>query len=440
MSHREAEPGIPRRTRALRFLLPVLIVLLSGGLLWSFLPQSAAPPPDTHAEERPVQGAHDPTLVGRGDPAPGRPRDPAVERARNEADAVPPPEGHGPVTVTVLDVEGRPLQGALVELRPRGARFSSLQTDAEGRAAFPDLNLAKPCDLFVHTAPYLQIRNHRDPDWMPADVTIELERALRVTGTVVDENGEFAGDYRVTYSLVGSDETQDVLMDQPGRFEIGDLGPGRLKIWATHKEHNPRYLTTAAPLAAGPLEVDAGAQDIVLSVVRGGVLHVQVEDALVDERRGPLLAMARASDTGRSHTAEVDLDGHAVFLGLAPGAAYRLTILGLGRNQFVDVGDLRPQPKVQVVKSQTGARIEGRFLAPADVALDKAYVVATHDTLGTTRGRLDRQGASFVIDGLMPDTTWTVVLRGVSARGLENVHLEAQAEARTGTSVQLTLR
>jgi len=229
-------------------------------------------------------------------------------------------------------------------------------------------------------------------------------------------------------------------MHERGAFEISDLGPGTVRVWATYEEYKRRYLTEDPPVAAGPVDVEAGTRDLVLKVTRGGILHVRVENALIDERCGPLKATLREAASGKVHGAEVDLDGHVVFLGLSPGDAHSLAIHGLGRGQYVHADDLRTSGKVQVLESRKGGRIEGAVVVPEGLNLRRATVVAKNADLGTVSGFVSLTQSTYRVDGLPPDTTWAITLRGEALSERETVDLLAEASAPVGEEVALTLQ
>jgi len=431
----------PGREKRVRFVLPALTLLLIAGMLWTFVEGRRA---RLEEDGLGMGGAGQaPTLDGRGkaDDVRHGPLMPSDKGgAPGEAPATRP--GHGRITLTVLDWEGRPVGGVLVEVRPRGATFTSLTTDPKGRAIFPEINLGKRCDLRIHPHGFVGARSFHDADWLPRDTTIELERALRIHGLIVDENGLPASDFRVSFQMPGSKQIHDVLMQKDGAFEIGDLPRGALRLWATYAAFKRRYMTTEPPRAAGPIEVEAGTRVLVLEVTRGAVLHVQVENALVDERRGALMATLHTIGSATRRTAEVDLDGHVIFLGLPPSQAYRLTVIGLGRERYVDASGLLSSRAVQVLQSKTGVKIHGRLDVPGGGRLAKGGISARHPTLGAVRGRLRTRDSIFWIEGLPPESEWSLVLHGVGeihVAGEKRVYYEAKAEARAGEELTLAL-
>jgi len=228
----------------------------------------------------------------------------------------------------VSDSEQRPIAGVAVSLiRELGHHERTLvaqarrrkphaETDAAGRFAVKDLSRGDKVDLVVHGSGYL-------PSWLrgveaptPEPVTIVLEPASRVTGEVVDGNGEPIAEADVDLESPGEDDwpgsgaSASAVSDDAGSFILEPVRPGKAQIRVFARGFQP------APVM--DLEVPAGEAIEGLKIVlkRGAVL----EGRILTSDREPV-AEARVLAGGSSAVSD-------------DGGTYRLSGLLLGRQSI----------------------------------------------------------------------------------------------------------
>ena len=296
--------------------------------------------------------------------------------------------------VTVLDAGGAPVGGAKVaaideEPAPdspmgRGEPTPpSVATDAEGRATLVGLDPARRYRLSVSpTSP--GSRAAATPRWVPADTTVRLERALRITGVVRDREGRPVSGARVQTLVGGAIGTYDV--DGAGRFVLDGLSEGTVSLRAVPYPSSDGSFVPDIPLPPAPggdgslpangdpdpwIPVRAGATDVVLALDLGATLLVRVDGWSPEEGAGaapfssPGEAMLVAEGVpfvGVSHGARIADDGTIRFHRLGASKTYTLWIAPVGdrslRKSGVRAGaDLR-------VRLEAGKTLSFRVIGP----------------------------------------------------------------------------
>jgi hypothetical protein len=314
-------------------------------------------------------------------------------------------------SVTVLDADGKPVRGAVVEARhplvggPGGGRLSHATTDGRGLARLDGLPADESLELRVHPP-----RDRSDvlelevAPWAPRDETVRLGRAFRLRGRVVDSAGRPVAGARVFH--VGEEFVSVYRTRDDGGFEARGLP------W---KETSFRVSVGAAESGVvgdgQEFRVAAGTSEAVFTVDPGLSLTVRVTGAESDVRVSLLLE----KDGGREEVAAEDVGTGEprVFRGLRPGAAYAVwahAAAGGGHALRTGVrgGD---DVRLALVPGRTiGVRLRGAFPPESLVEV-----------------RAEREGLSAAGVRVSPDT--------YEIRGVPEGTWVVQAHAFTGTSV-----
>ena len=150
-----------------------------------------------------------------------------------------------------------------------------------------------------------------EPSSAQIDVVVRVDRGLYVSGTVIDSDGAIAPKCGVRLSMEGTHVfVFDNGNDDSGEFKIGPLPAGRCTLHAGGM--GDKYAQ------AEPVEVDAGASDVVLRVQLGGVIRGRIVDAS-GRTRECQMTLANV-DAERGIMMNGSRDGVFEFNGLLAGA------------------------------------------------------------------------------------------------------------------------
>jgi protocatechuate 3,4-dioxygenase beta subunit len=294
---------------------------------------------------------------------------------------------------TVVDPQGRPLEGAHVAVQPTdflsmpafSLREEPAKTGPDGRFAISGLREGRRIDLQAWKEGYLQGAAVVVDVPPPGPVRIVLEPGARIAGRVVTEDGKPIAGAGVYAShgegglgrgrgRMGAGRT-----DEMGRFELGGLEPGRLVLRAVA----PGYLAAEARVEAVAGE-EAPEVRIVLrrgAVVTGRVLGpdgapVPGADVRVlqTSREDVLFAMARES-------ARTDAEGRYRLEGVEEG---RRSIVASHESFQRAVKDLDVQAGENRLDLQLGQgqAVAGRIVDPAGRPVPGARVVLSTQGFG----------------------------------------------------------
>jgi len=232
------------------------------------------------------------------------------------------------VEVAVTDPDGEPLPGALAgaaqplpdgEAAPGAMTLFSAETDEGGRAVLdglaPDQSVVVTCRSPGH------VLWRQRFDVPPSYVDCSLERLGRITGQVVDEDGEPVSDGRVTLAGgsgfdAGALETVVLDQDSEGRFRFDGLEPAGFRLEATSPGRGTKSLS---------LMLDAGeARDLGEVTLRPGVRwRVRVVEASRGEAEPdpvPGATLTAVAPAGALRPVTTDDQGDAELEGPAAGA------------------------------------------------------------------------------------------------------------------------
>jgi RNA polymerase sigma factor (sigma-70 family) len=161
------------------------------------------------------------------------------------------------ITVRVLDLQGKPIAGALVSAYREHRRIDGRRTDGAG--------VAKPVGLDPAESYSLRIRapDHVDEvidDWCPADGVHHLPLDRPISGVVHDSRGPVRRWVRVHYRVPGRDEWRQVTTGNDGTFRLTEIPEGMVEIRAM-RSTGGRSLDDAESVT-----VNAGAKDVVVPI------------------------------------------------------------------------------------------------------------------------------------------------------------------------------
>lgn len=344
----------------------------------------------------------------------------ALVLAPGEARAVEIHAGGGGIHGFVREADGSPAAGVRLRAVAIPATGSSgavdfehgpaatTQSEPDGAYRFDGL---EPGGWLV--GPALMPKGQEDPrrDPTPTAARVEFEpsgadvrhdivlvRGVVIAGRVVHADGRagslawVTADGRESWSLRGT------WADADGNFVIGPLRPGRWTVRATAGDG----------LASSPTVVDAGREDVVLTLVEQAVLRVEVQDESGLQRTKATVTLVPAQGLGDATTLRTDASGVATFLDLAPVAHHLAASTDDGR--FGALRDVVPAGSgvtsfVLVTRPSGRARL--RFDGPGD----SAFALVVDRGLLVQAGSLVR-GKPFEITGPLGEVELQVHVRG----------------------------
>ena len=338
-----------RRPRADSWLLGAGIAFLTTVSLNGCSPGSesssptSSPTPESSGEAVAMQSAAN--AVANSRELQETPLEPPSNNEPDRSDDV----GGQQVVVVVLDSEGQPLAGALVELVDE-APLGSWRTGDDGRCPLPVVIGDEGLHLRVSAEGYVT-----DCAWKERDepLQFELHRSVRVTGRVVsaDRREPVVGAQIEVFSMTGcGSEEPEAITDATGRFELPSLPTGDFVSWTITADGFFR-LEQDLNLLEDRLDVELGLE-------RGFPLALEVFDA----QTGAPIPRAEVTSGGHSGV-ETDALGRAEAIDLVPGTAEeaKLWVKKEGYCQLTAIvrpGELAPHALVRLPLLR-GARLEG---------------------------------------------------------------------------------
>lgn len=261
----------------------------------------------------------------------------------------------GKVTVDVVGTDGKPIDGATVELRGDDPQR---QTTKAGKSVFAPVvpggyQLAAWAEGKAHALQWLQV----GPGETSAKVT--LVAGAPVSGRVVDEAGKPVAAARVTYhgasdwSQQADERLDGVESDKDGRFKFAALPAGSFRFAAAH----PDYARGTSALVT--LDGKNEQRDIVITVPVGAVVRGVVTDQAHNPVSGARVRVGVASRRGMifepPRQAYSDAKGAFELKGLARRELVAVAMHETGASQSVDVDTTRGDvTDVKLVLDVTG--------------------------------------------------------------------------------------
>lgn len=212
----------------------------------------------------------------------------------------------------VLDIEGYPIAGAVVQLQGGTSRSGAVEvTAADGTFTFAsvvgEVRLEVSREGYAETSLPIEI----DSSQRRQEVEIRLiEADRRVLGRVVDAQGYPVGEARVSARSLdrGQMMTWETMAQSDGTFALEGLAGETVVLRAE-----------AAGYAAGETVAGPGAEEVEIALRRSGALSVAVVDSETGRPLGACRAELRPAAGPRLR--QVCVDGRVTFNDLEPGSA-----------------------------------------------------------------------------------------------------------------------
>jgi protocatechuate 3,4-dioxygenase beta subunit len=349
------------------------------------------------------------------------------------------------VTVTVRDVDGKPVSGVGVSVRPKqtqDAPWSGGLVDGDGGGATTAVDgVARLSGLDADVVHTLQVSGKGDhlgsvtiDPWTPRDETVTLPRVWAVTGVVRDQAGRPVADARVMRRLPDNSWKGVGRTDEQGRFRMTGLPEGDAVLRAMipglglHRDPNE---------TKGDVRVPAGTNDVVVTVDLGLDLVVRVENLADLGQRAPgaTLRVRREGQTLTLSPQGAPTDGY-LWRGLETNDECTVWIVGSQGPQgtySVYATGLKPGADVRL-RATPGRSILVRLKVPAGAS--NVQVSAELDGLAV--GGEVRPDGSYEIRGIPDGTSWKVT--GHARVSEDSPYLWGRATASPGATVELELK
>lgn len=337
--------------------------------------------------------------------------------------------------VEVVDPDGEPVANTTVTLL-RAQVKQSAETDGHGIATL--LNLDPEWDVGLRVRPPLELDlfEHHLDHWPLRDPRVVLERALTVSGRVIDEHGTPVPGANVHRRLrEGAWSVTRAGLD--GRFRFRKLRAGDT---VTFRLGPPGAYASAL---SEVMTAEAGTHGLDVVLPGGGTLRVVVHDWPEGARCELCLTSIR--DPREFRTTKIGEGGRCAFSYLSPDTPYVLWGTLRDDERFLYRAQVRVQGEPVRLHLQQGEGVEVQVQVQEGVLLRGVMAYG----LGVRRRvkRLDPTATRFRIPGL-PAGRWTVQALGTSTPrtprtprlGARPQSWVAETEAEPGDKVELTLQ
>lgn len=364
------------------------------------------------------------------------------------------------VTLTVLDADGEPLEGAHLDLQAEDPPDAEASSPGDVVARGPGGSATSGKDGVLHvqrldpTLTYafkLEPPSTRSPllpvirrEWSLGDETIRLRPSMSIRGRVVVEEGRLPERVYVEYRPSGAYESGFLRVQDDGTFVIErlPLGSVEIDVSAWDAQHTRIFESPGRVVAAGT--------DDLVFVLRvrpepeppeppepsepyePPVLTVRVDSWQPTDERIVAWLWAGGVVTGLRKHLELDAEGRASFE-VAEETPHELWIHGGAAGWYVRRSDVQAAEDEIVLTPQPGKSIRGRVLLPADVPPADLDALATSEEGLRARFQVAEDG-TFEVRGL-PAGPWRLRIR----TRRPHAPLAASATASAGTDDVITL-
>jgi protocatechuate 3,4-dioxygenase beta subunit len=338
--------------------------------------------------------------------------------------------------VTVLDPDGKPVEGARVQAGQFGGFRSpdaDGRTNAAGMVRLEGLDPDAPARLEVEPPRMLRPRvlTEEREDWKPADTVVRLATGLDLAVLVQDPSGRPVPAAVVWYAPErgpdvpggwSSEETGD-----DGIARIGRLAPGRVVLRAELFDVVPRWGSGPGPGATAAISADARGR-ATLTLDPGLSVRVRLEGVEVP---GDVAGTLVGGDPDRERRGRRAGD-LLVFRGLEPGEDYDVYLRERNGDRVALLLGVKAGGDPVAPAWGPAASIRGTARLPAG---SRPFSVLARLGRVTRWASFDERTGEFEFDDL-PEGTWTLRFAWVAAgeeRGLD-------VRTATGATVEIDAR
>lgn len=353
--------------------------------------------------------------------------------------------------ITVRDPLGRPLHGAVVQVRgpPRFAHPGravlpmAWRTDAGGRARLAGLDPQVRYEMEVRPPKQrAELLEYRSSAWKPEDTVVPLERARSIRGIVHDQRGRPVPRARLTWAHVRESVAERITAltaeaGPDGRFTLKRLYGGSYRIWVRAPSREPARAAARIPSEASipedaePTIVRSGSTSVVLTAQLPSRLRFRVRGWDRSVRRVPALLVPEDPKRERKPlVGQLDESGLVVFEDLPCDVTYAFWLGVPQENAYVYVTGIVVDDDRRDLTLEEGTVVSGRILAPRGTKSRKVHAAYPGFAVA---GRLKAAGR-FEIRGLPPGP-WTIRASGRK----DGTTLHGETEALVAEDVEVTL-
>ncbi len=373
----------------------------------------------------------------------------------------------------VVDTAGAPIRGAEISLIAAGRRRGDGVTRATtaGDGAFMIRRLP-PGEWQVAARRGGFVEEQVAATSGTADVEIQLEPALSITGLVVNAStGDPISGVPITAEFSAFRQglvlRRSTATDSDGRFRLTGLAADTYRLWVG-QEGDPS--AAGAYIASDVDGVHAGAEDVRIELIRGLLIEGQVLDSAGDPVRrgrvsaynpmpdptqkesGPAMSVQQMSTPGmRVRSVQIARDGSFRLAGLAPGMyAVEATPSDASGQPMspVRITRIKSGTRGVVLRTQEALVIEGRLLLEDGSPLPRQAQVEIRERTegdGFRSGRImlwSQTDGSFRTSPLKPDRMYDIVVSdvpgsiGAIARGIRAGTRGVDLVIRTGGRIE----
>lgn len=337
--------------------------------------------------------------------------------------------------VRVVQSDGRPCRGALVEVRPLVGTdadtdptghevLARATTDATGAAQLVGLDPARRYRLEVQPPEDVPAFGAEIHAWDASDVEVRLEAAHVVTGRIVDREGAPIAGARVYVDSRGGGVSAESGVD--GRFKLRGVRAGSVVLRATYGAMRTPETLTEAGRDVGDVPLD-----------RGVPLQVRIRDCPPSPAPGVSIGVRWGSTTGST-----DAGGAAAGQDRLSNDTWTLVAVPAGRPFAVYVGPwpdgryalgrgMRGGGDVHELVLREGRPIAGRVASA--VALSSGLVTVVLEDGLRLYATIAPDG-TFRLDGVPPGS-YTLTVSGTAAETWVQGRVEGVAAGRTDLEI-----
>jgi uncharacterized GH25 family protein len=317
------------------------------------------------------------TLVARGQ---GKIAGPVTAQLTAKSDPVVLKLHTGPkLTVIVAGADGKPIDGATVELR--GIDDQQAATKGGGKAVFDSVvpggyQLAGWATGMARTFQWIQV----GPG--DTDAKLTLTAGALVSGRVVDDKGTGVAGARVRFSGASdwsqqaSDRHDAAVSGKDGAFELPAMPAGTFRFVATHEDHAPGTSELVT------LDGKSPRTDVIIKLAQGAVVRGRVVDLQKQGvpsarvRVGAVAVNRRAMIFEAPRQAFTNTLGEFEIKGLPRRALSAVALHDSGSSKTVDIDTTNGDVKDVVLALDVTGAIAGIVVDPQGQPIEGAQVTA----------------------------------------------------------------